>query len=121
MDLITVGDELAERGRLQDVGGRAYLAELIAYAPGSATNVPRHSRIVKDKAQARGLIILGHQLQARAYAGEDAEGLLVEAEQVLSRLSGDGKGAGWQPLKTVLVRLLDKVQAMHDRGNSSPG
>lgn len=121
LDLITVGDELAERGRLQDVGGRAYLAQLLSEAPGSATNIRHHGRIVKQKAQARGLIVLGHQLQASAYAGQDVEGLMVEAEQVLSRLSGDGKPAGWQPLKTVLVRLLDKVQAMHDRGELVTG
>jgi hypothetical protein len=54
IDNITVCDCLEQAGKLQAVGGRAYIAELLTATP-SAVNVESHARIVREKSVLRRL------------------------------------------------------------------
>ena len=52
IDLVTLGDELARRERLEQVGGPAYLATLMDAVP-TAVHVEHYGRIVERKAVLR--------------------------------------------------------------------
>jgi hypothetical protein len=52
IDFLALKDELINRGRLDDVGGPAYVLSLSDGVP-RATNVAQYARIVKEKARAR--------------------------------------------------------------------
>jgi len=55
VDQITLTEHLKSKGQLEQVGGGAYVAELVQAVP-SASNIRYHCKIVKEKALLRGLI-----------------------------------------------------------------
>src|SRR5437588_9345596 len=65
IDLLTLKEELARRGMLEECGGSAYIASLVDGIPDVA-NVERYARIVKEKSSLRRLIILGNKVMRGA-------------------------------------------------------
>ncbi len=55
IDMVTLADELSKAGRLEEVGGPLYLAELALSTVGAA-NALHHARIVREKSVQRRLI-----------------------------------------------------------------
>ena len=55
LDLVTLDEELSRRGKLDAVGGSAYLARLIRSVP-SVVNARAYIRIVDEKAMMRRLV-----------------------------------------------------------------
>src|SRR5690554_1709251 len=63
-DLVTLIDELARNGKIDDAGGEAYLAELIASVP-TSVHVEYYGRIVERTATLRRLIDAGTRSEER--------------------------------------------------------
>jgi len=72
IDNITLADHLKKRGVLSDVGGSAYLAELIAVVPGAA-NFKHHAAIITQKAKLRSLRTQALKVCAEINAGGDLD------------------------------------------------
>jgi replicative DNA helicase len=66
IDALTLTDALRSRGKLEAIGGPAYLAELGGCVP-TAKNVRHYAAIVHDKAMLRRLGALGHTLIDASY------------------------------------------------------
>jgi len=81
-DIATVASRLKEAGRLEQVGGIAYLTEILDAAPNLA-NLAAYARTVTLKATQRRLISCCDQVRAELYLGkyENAEGHFDEVEQ----------------------------------------
>src|SRR5262245_35494780 len=69
IDFITLKEELARTGQLDEVGGPAYIASLADGVPRTA-NVEYYARIVKEKSTLRSLIASANKILAEAYVGE---------------------------------------------------
>src|SRR5437868_15279253 len=65
IDLVTLKEELARAGEVEEVGGPAYIAALVDGVPRS-TNVGHYARIIKDKAILRTLIFSANKILASA-------------------------------------------------------
>ena len=103
IDLVTLKDELARSGDLDDAGGAAYIAALADGVPRS-TNVEHYARIVKEKATLRSLIRSADRILAMAYQGEEeSDTLLDRAEQEIFSIA-EGR------IHTGFVALSDLVQ-----------
>lgn len=63
-DLVTLGEILTRQGKLDEVGGPVYLAEI---ASGFVGNFPEHVRIIKDLAARREIITAGYALLDAAH------------------------------------------------------
>lgn len=61
VDFITLSDFLEERGELDKAGGKPRLAELASIVPATA-NAGHYAQIIREMAQLRGLIRVGHEL-----------------------------------------------------------
>jgi len=86
-DLITVGNRLDELNKLDEVGGRAYLSELLTKVTTTAS-VPYYAEIIKKKAVLRALIAAGHQIAELGFTEEmDLETLLDAAEEKIFQIS----------------------------------
>src|SRR5690349_25115911 len=70
IDLVTLTEELHRKGELEASGGAPYLASLADGMP-RVTNIEHYARIVKEKAILRNLIHATHNIQQRAFEGED--------------------------------------------------
>jgi replicative DNA helicase len=73
IDLVTLGDELGRRDRLEEVGGPAYLATLMNSVP-TAVHAEHYGRIVERKSVLRNLIGAAGKIAAVGYEeANDAE------------------------------------------------
>ncbi|HSL94281.1 MAG TPA: replicative DNA helicase, partial [Bacillota bacterium] len=116
VDLITVSDRLAGRGKLDDVGGITFLSELADSTP-VISNAPSYAKIVYDKFLLRQLISLGSDIVASSFdASEETSALLEQAEQRIFKLSQLRESRDAVPLVTILHSIYDSLNAATIQG-----
>jgi replicative DNA helicase len=114
IDLVTLGDELARRGRLEGVGGPSYLAGLMNSVP-TAVHVEHYARIVERKAVLRNLIAAAGRIAAGAYEeANDAEVAIDRAESILFEISQRRQVGGFESLATLLGQAYDRLEYLHE-------
>lgn len=92
VDYVTLKEELARVGHLDEVGGPSYIASLGDGVP-RATNVQYYAGIVAEKATLRALIDTANTIRTAAYEAErPASDLVSEADRALLALHGHGAG-----------------------------
>ncbi len=116
IDSLTLADKLEVLGKLQEVGGRVTLAELIEVVP-SAANINHHCKIVRECAQLRQLIHVGAALQDRAYQRETSSDLISDAEGALYDLHFGKYTGEWRSLTQVALEGIETIE----RASQQPG
>jgi replicative DNA helicase len=112
IDFITLKEELARAGELDDVGGPAYLAALTDGVPRS-TNAEYYAQIVKEKATLRALIFSANKILSTAYEAEqEADLILDEAESSIFAVADDRVKAGFVPMKTLVSESFPKIEKL---------
>lgn len=87
-DPVTVGDLLARRGELSEVGDLSYLAQLTMATP-SAANVVRYARIVAERSLRRRVLMTGQGLCDGAMGeAEDVATLIGQTLDAMTELVG---------------------------------
>jgi replicative DNA helicase len=113
IDFITLKEELARGGQLDDVGGPAYIASLADGVPRSA-NVEFYAKIVKEKSTLRNLIHSANKILVEAYRGEEEPDLLLdEAERSIFAIAEDRIRSGFVPLRELVqgsFATIEKLQ-----------
>lgn len=87
IDVVTLPSALRDNGRLPEVGGATYIAQLAEYP--SAANIDAHAASVRDHGVRRRLIQATAALQERCYANEDLETMLGEVERLAAETRPD--------------------------------
>jgi len=114
IDLVTLGDELARRDRLEPIGGPAYLASLMNMVP-TAVHVEHYGRIVERKAVLRNLIGAAGKIAAVGYEeANDAEAAIDRAEGILFEISQRRTVGGFESLATLLGQAYDRLEYLHE-------
>ncbi|MYJ95597.1 MAG: replicative DNA helicase [Proteobacteria bacterium] len=115
LDAITVGDHLQRQDKLDDAGGRAYLARLVGNTPGAA-NIRRYASIVREHAMLRQLIEVGGDIAASAFEseGRQVEELVDLAEQRVFEIAerGQRSGSGFIAVKDMVQPSIDRLDAL---------
>jgi replicative DNA helicase len=120
-DVITLRAEFEHSGLLEEVGGPAYLAQLLSAMVG-VINAGEYGRVVYDCYLRRQLIDLGEVVVNRAFGAEpelDAKQQLEAAEQSLFDLAKEG-GAGEGGFVSFERALTTAVQ-MAEKAFTTPG
>lgn len=92
IDLLTVTSRLRERKELEQIGGAAYLSELLGIV-GSAANIKYYAQIVRKKELLRRLIEASNHIGELAYnEEEELEYVLEQSEKKIYELSSFGSG-----------------------------
>src|ERR1700724_2011629 len=121
IDLITLTEELHRRGDLEAAGGAPYLASLADGMP-KVSNIEHYARIVKEKALLRNLIHATHNIQQRAFDGEDgADTVLDNAESSIFALAEDRVRAGLIPVKEIVRDNFERLERIFREGKSITG
>jgi replicative DNA helicase len=114
IDLVTMGDELARRDRLEAVGGPGYLATLMNAVP-TAVHVEHYARIVERKSVLRNLIQAAGRIAAVGYEeANDAEIAIDRAEAILFEISQHRTAGGFDSLATLLGQAYDRLEYLHE-------
>jgi replicative DNA helicase len=117
IDILTVGNRLEEKGKLQHVGGRAYLVELSNAVPTSA-HIVHYAQIVQKKASLRRLIDAASRITSLGYEeASDIDLTLDEAERTLFGVSQNLTKNAFVPISRVLTDAFDRIDELHrERG-----
>jgi replicative DNA helicase len=119
-DLITLTDELARRGKLDEIGGISYVSSLANQVPTSA-NVEYYAHIVERCAILRRLIHAAGQIAAVAYNEPDATTALDQAEKLIFNVSQRFTRNDLEPIRVTLQEYFDKLDHLHERRDSIVG
>ena len=121
IDAVTVADRLAAMGKLEEVGGRAYIHGLVDATP-AAANVRRYAEIVHEHGVLRRLIQAGSEIVQAAYdRGGTARELIERAEEAVFRVGQERQAGDLVELRRLLVEEFEKIEALGESGGGITG
>jgi replicative DNA helicase len=119
IDAVIVREELIKRQLLDEIGGSAYIAQLLNTVPSSAHGV-HYAKTVREKALLRQLIAASNDILREAYAPhEDAEHVLDSAEKKIFNIAEKKVGGAIEPLESVLHEVFESIENRGQRGVES--
>ncbi len=89
IDLVTLGEDLAEQEKLDRIGGPTFLSSLTDGMP-RLDNIGHYVKVVKEKAQQRRMMQAGAEIAARAEAGDMAE-VIELSKAIRERTPSNGR------------------------------
>ncbi len=109
IDLLTVSEELERQGRLEEVGGPAYLTALINNVP-TSLHAEAYGRIVEETATRRRLLQAANQIARLAYQTDTTvEEVVNESEKAVFGVSERRLTHQLQPIKHILSEYYDRI------------
>ncbi len=121
IDATTMRNYLANHGDLENIGGLAYLAEVINSVPTSA-NAEYYAKIVAEKSNLRKLIDRLTDSVNQAYEGaDDADTIIAHAEKALIDVSEGASRAGFKRIDDVLNLNFENLEARSQQTSDITG
>ncbi len=113
IDLLSVASRLKERERLDEIGGKGYLASLANSVP-TATNVLHYAKIVQQKKILRDLIEASHHIEKLGFEEEtDIDLTLDDAERRILNISQRALQQEFLHIKPFLTEAFERVDKLH--------
>ncbi len=123
-DVVTLAETLEQNAQLEDAGGLPYLGSIAKDTP-SAANVKAYAKIVRERSVLRQLISVGTDISDIAFnpEGRDAADMLDEAERRVFEIAEQEArgGGGFQPLKTLLGKAVERIEILFQRDEPITG
>ncbi len=121
IDWVSVASWLRSRGRLEQIGGTPYLAELTDSTPAVA-HVATHALTVREAARLRQLISTCQKYAAEGYGEcEDVQQFIDQAEQAIFDIARVARGSTVIPLRDAIHRAFELLSAAAKRGEAITG
>jgi replicative DNA helicase len=111
IDIISLADELKQRGSLPRLeGGESFLVELANAVP-TAENVEHYVRLVKEKSTLRRLIATCAEVQSRAYGDfGNYEEFLDEAENAVFQVAQQTRKDSYSTVADMMGEVLESIE-----------
>lgn len=114
VDIITVSEQLQQRGTLEQVGGMDYLASIASAVPTTA-NARHYAKIVEEKSLLRKLIRAAQDIAGMSYeASEEAEFVLDRAEKSIFDIIERRSTQGFTHIKDVLLETFIRLEQLYN-------
>ncbi len=111
VDLITVKNRLQETGALEDIGGGAYLAQLVDSAP-YAVNIRHYATIIKNKAVLRRLIENSSEIARKCFENPaEVETVIDFAERAIFDVAEKKTAQSFIPLNEIILDNIATIEA----------
>ena len=121
IDIITVAEQLRQRGTFEKIGGEIYLAD-IANAVSTSANVKYYAKIVSEYAIRRRLINVANDISGLAYEGsEDIHKILDISEQKVFDVSENKNMSGFVGIRDLLSQSFAHVSEIASNPNNITG
>ncbi len=109
VDFLTVVSELERQGKLNDVGGAAYITALINAVP-TAVHVEHYAQIVERMSTLRRLIRASTDIAGLAYDGsEEIDEVIDRAEQAIFAVAERRMSRDMVPIRVAVDRFHDQL------------
>lgn len=113
VDFVTLCDELERQGQLEEIGGTAYITQLINAVP-SAIHAESYGHIVEQAAIRRRLISAASQIAQLAYReAEEIDLTIDQAEQALFNVSQRRITRDLAPIQEVIRSYYDRIEYLY--------
>lgn len=120
-DLLTVGEALARRGLLDEVGGAAYLAQLTTETP-TALNAVRYARLVEEYAARRAQINAASEIAKLAYdQAMPLERVITGAAKALDAAYRPQVRAESRAARDVFAAFFEAIERRHEKPEEAAG
>jgi replicative DNA helicase len=121
VDIKTVVHQLRRNGKLEDVGGAYYIADLTTRV-NSAANIEYHARIISEQSIKRELIRISAEIQRDAYEDTvDVFNLLDKAEQSLFDVSESHIRKNYDKMSDLLRMAIEEIEEKKDKTDGLTG
>ena len=115
IDQVTVSECLRRRNELEQIGGAAYLAKLVAQVP-TAANVRHHAKIVQEKALLRNLITVATDIVASGYRdSEKVEDLIDQAERSIFEIAERKMRPSFVPVREIVKASFETIERLYEK------
>ncbi len=120
-DLLTVAAELARNNLLDEVGGEAYLAQLMASVP-TALNVEAYGKLVEDMAIRRRMLNAASAIAKNAYDTTKTIGEVIEHSEASVFSVSDQRIAGHMvPMRKAVDDFFQRIEYLHEHRDEPLG
>ena len=121
IDILTVTQELRNRGELEYVGGAYYISQLTNRIA-SAANVEHHARIIAQKFIQRELIRISSETIKLAYdETTDVFDLLDKAESSLFQVAEGNLSKSYERIDKVMQQAIEEIENAQDHEDGVSG
>ena len=114
IDILTLSNRLEEKGQLEKIGGRSYLAALSNTVP-TASNIKEYASIVERKATLRKLLAASDKIAQLGYK-EDVDSVdevVDEAQQHIFSVSQKHLKRAFTDIRTILHEAFERIDELH--------
>ncbi|MBU4142728.1 replicative DNA helicase [Patescibacteria group bacterium] len=112
IDVLSLTGRLEDLGKLEEIGGPAYLTELVNRVP-TAAHVIHYAKIVHHKKVLRELIDAADKIARLGFNEEESlENILDEAEQSVFRISQKNLTQEFMPVKNALEEAFERIDKL---------
>lgn len=109
LDFVTIVDEMERRQQLEEIGGPAFLTDLITNTP-TALFVDHYARIVERTAVLRRLIGAAGRIAELAYdESQDVDDVVDRAEQIILGVSESRIHRDLTPIRAIMNTVVDRI------------
>lgn len=121
LDFIRLTSYLRDVGKLEAVGGAAFVSSLWTFV-GTAANLEYYINLAADKRRLRQIIAIGTEYASRSYHEQDrAEELASEFESNVLTLSEGKAGRAEQSNKQLVTEVIKDVQTLYENKGKITG
>jgi replicative DNA helicase len=116
IDILSVSKKLKDKNQFNDIGGSAYLTDLINSVP-TAAHLSYYGKIVRQKKVLRDLIKASSEINEKVFdTSEDPEDLLDDVEQKIFSISQRSRTQNFVPIKDELKAAYERIEKLHQGG-----
>jgi len=118
IDMLSISSRLKEKNKLEDVGGNAYLTQLVNAVP-TAAHVSSYAKIIQRKRILRDLIDASYDIGQMGYnESEDTEVLLDQAERKIFSITQKSLTQKFLSIKDSLEEAFERIDRLskHEGG-----
>jgi replicative DNA helicase len=121
IDVLSVANRLEEKGELEGIGGRTYLARLSNVVT-TSSHVNNYAQIIQRKATLRRLISVASEISEMGFnEEEDLEKLLDDAETKLFNVSQKYHKNVFLQIDNLLTEAFDRIDDLHKQSGKLRG
>jgi replicative DNA helicase len=113
VDPVILQQRLTDKNLLEEIGGPAYLADLVIKVP-SAANVEHYIDIVWEKALLRQLIGAAHNIVVNAFEQQDdIKAWIDEVEQQIFKITAEKATTGARAVKDLIKDTMGSIEKLY--------
>lgn len=110
IDLITLTNELKQKGQLEEIGGATYLSKIYDTAP-LPSNAEHYAKIIRDKSSLRKLILKANSIVQRCFEeGGDVESIIDFAENAVFEVADSKVKSSFSSIGELIDKNIDTLE-----------